>query len=225
MGSLYDKLNGSKKGGSDAVASNIIWSDIIKWAKQTVKGIDALHNWDPPLVHRDIKSMNLLLDNDMNIKVCDFGLSRFRTLMNAATLGELRGTMAYAPPEIYNGQLFSYKSDIYSLGVVFWEMMMRVITGEYQRPFSEFPEITCDFQIIIKTSNEHLRPTIPEKCPKIIAHLIRSCWNEVPEKRWDCSGILTLLNHVDEECIKKPNDINSLGIFTPNTTIVTTISQ
>lgn len=152
------------------------WEKILFWFYQTVQGINVLHTWDPQLVHRDIKSPNLLCDAEYNIKVCDFGLSRFRTLTNANTLGELRGTMAYCPPEIYDGGLYSYKSDVYSIGMVLWEMAMRILGGKYSRPFEEYQEITFEFQIIIQTSKNKLRPSIPDKCPPFIRQLIERCW-------------------------------------------------
>jgi serine/threonine protein kinase len=82
----------------------LTWQQMFEWFSQTVEGIHVLHTWNPPLVHRDIKSLNLLLDKDLNIKVCDFGLSRyyflafvlicrFRTMSNLKTLAMLRGTV------------------------------------------------------------------------------------------------------------------------------------
>jgi serine/threonine protein kinase len=89
-GSLYDVMNDKKV--------TFTWERALFWMYQMVNGIAALHNFTKPLVHRDIKSLNLLLDDEWNIKVCDFGLSRFRTMTHLQSLGELRGTMAYCAP-------------------------------------------------------------------------------------------------------------------------------
>jgi len=147
--------------------------------------------------------LNLLLDADGNVKVCDFGLCRFRTMTNCRTLGELRGTMAYCPPEIYEGQLFSTSSDVYSLGIVLWELCARVAEGEYMRPFAEFKNISFDFQIIILAAKENRRPTIPEEVPDVLANLIEQCWQGEPDLRPNCSAILETMTILKEEYEKK----------------------
>merc|ERR1712054_697262 len=82
-GSLFDCLN--------RVEEDITWSRVLKIASDMLKGINCLHSWKPQIVHRDLKSLNLLVDENWTVKVCDFGLSRF-TETNAATLNKLRGT-------------------------------------------------------------------------------------------------------------------------------------
>jgi len=82
-------------------------------------------------------------------------------------LGKLRGTYAYCAPEIYFGKAFSPKSDIYSMGVIFWELVVRCIKGSYEQPYSEFPNLMFPFQIIIQTAKNNLRPSLPEKLPRI----------------------------------------------------------
>jgi len=165
-----------------------------------------LHNHDPPLVHRDIKSLNLLLDVFFNIKVCDFGLSRQRTLENVDTLIEVRSTAPYCPPEVFQGELFSAPSDIYSIGMVMWEVMMRVVLGEYHRPYAEFQEITHDIQILIMASQQK-RPTIPPTCPLIIADLIRSCWHQSPDSRPTSSNLIQTLHDLLQSYKKNPDSI------------------
>lgn len=84
----------------------------------SVRGIDCLHNCMPPILHRDLKSLNILVSENWEVKVADFGLSRFNTLSNHSSLGRICGTMAYCAPEVYKGERFGVKSDIYSLGIV-----------------------------------------------------------------------------------------------------------
>jgi len=185
-GNLHDSLSSSTE--------VINWERVMKWCIQIVSAIDALHSCNPPIVHRDIKSLNVLLNANDNIKVCDFGLSRMRTLSNMHSLAELRGTMAYCPPEIYKGYIFSALSDIYSIGMLFWEIVSRLLVGEHQRPFAEYKEIDFDFQIIIQASKFKLRPTIPLQCPEDFRQLIEDCWCQAPEKRPSCKEVLAKLN-------------------------------
>jgi ankyrin repeat protein len=91
-GSLYDLLNRKHL--------PIEWSHMLQWALETTLGVRALHTAKPKsIVHRDLKSLNLLIAKDYHVRVCDFGLSRHSTNSNMETLGKLRGTMAYCFPE------------------------------------------------------------------------------------------------------------------------------
>jgi len=89
-GSLYHVLQSDKY--------DIGWDKTFRFALETVKGIECLHTWDPPIVHRDLKSLNLLVNEKWEVKVCDFGLSRFNTGSNLETLVKMRGTFAYCAP-------------------------------------------------------------------------------------------------------------------------------
>ena len=176
-GALYDVLNDMRE--------DITWPIVFKIAIDTVKGLSCLHNWKPQIVHRDMKSLNLLVDDNWHVKVCDFGTSRFTSGagVDLSTLGKLRGTYAYCAPEVYFGKSFTPKSDIYSFGVILWEIAFRCITGTYGQPFSEFKQIVFDFQIIIQSAKKDVRPTIPPNCPAAYTELINLCWHKDPDSR------------------------------------------
>ena len=127
-------------------------------------------------MHRDLKSLNLLVTQDWVVKVADFGLARFNNEGNLETLNKMRGTMAYCPPEAYFAQAFDYKSDVYSLAIIIWELVNRCLKGKYEAPFSEYKNLTMDFQIIIQVAKSHLRPTIPDRCPAEPRACIERCW-------------------------------------------------
>jgi len=158
--------------------------------------VNYLHHLSPPLVHRDLKTANLLLDKKLDIKVADFGLARSLTLSHASSLGNLRGTMAYCAPEIYEGQLFSPKSDVYSMSIVIWEMATRCITGIYKAPYNEYPEIQHPFQLIVQTAKSYLRPTILPTTPQPLADLITRCWDPNPTVRPTCAELLNLVKSI-----------------------------
>lgn len=114
------------------------WPRIFKLCIETARGINCLHGWRPQIVHRDLKTLNLLLDDNWTVKVADFGmtrkdkkitlfshlcflsigLSRFLSDRKQSTLGKLRGTYAYTAPEIYFGEQYTAQSDVYSMGMV-----------------------------------------------------------------------------------------------------------
>lgn len=190
-GSLYHVLNNDKY--------DIGWDKVFRFAIEATKGIDQLHNGDPQIVHRDLKSLNLLVNDKWDVKVCDFGLSRFTTGTNLETLMKMRGTFAYCAPEVYFGEQFSTKSDVYSLGIVFWELVTRCIMGHYERPFAEFKNLQFDFQIIIQTAKKGLRPTIPESCPEGWKNLMKECVDPSSDKRPSCKEILVKLDELEKD--------------------------
>merc|ERR1712137_1078969 len=176
-GALYDVLNDMKE--------DITWPIVFKASIDTIKGLLCLHNWKPQIVHRDMKSLDLLVDENWSVKVSDFGTSRFTSGdgVDTKTLSKLRGTYAYCAPEVYFGKDYTPKSDIYSLGIILWEMAFRCITGTYGQPFSEFKQIVFDFQIIVQSAKKDVRPTIPSNCPAPYASLINRCWHKDPDQR------------------------------------------
>jgi ankyrin repeat protein len=187
-GSLYHVITSDKY--------DIGWDKVFRFAMETTRGIAELHNADPPIMHRDLKSLNLLVNEKWEIKVCDFGLSRFNTDSNLKTLVQMRGTFAYCAPEVYFGEQFSTKSDVYSIGMVFWELVTRCILGHYERPFGEFKNLQFDFQIIIQTAKKGLRPTIPATCPEGWKNLITDCFDHSTEKRPSCNEIITRIEEL-----------------------------
>lgn len=190
-GSLYHVMTNEKY--------DIGWDRVFRFAIETTKGLEQLHNGDPQIVHRDLKSLNLLVNEKWEVKVCDFGLSRFNTDSNMKTLVQMRGTFAYCAPEVYFGEQFSTKSDVYSIGIIFWELVTRCILGHYERPFGEYKNLQFDFQIIIQTAKKGLRPTIPPTCPEGWKQLIRDCFDHATEKRPDCGEILRRLEELHKE--------------------------
>jgi serine/threonine protein kinase len=169
------------------------WSLALDFAVETTLGLTALHTHQPMIVHRDLKSLNLLVTQDMHVKVCDFGLSRFDTQANDETLHQLRGTMAFCAPEVYHSSKFTPKSDVYSLVLVLWELVNRVIKGFYEAPYSEFKHLQYDFQIIIQVAKKNLRPTIPASCPEPVKALLKSGMDADPDKRSTLAEIVEQL--------------------------------
>ncbi|XVF05318.1 hypothetical protein REPUB_Repub05bG0162000 [Reevesia pubescens] len=123
-GSLYDHLHNKEniEKGSSILNS---WKMRIKIALDAARGIEYLHNYAvPPIIHRDIKSSNILLDANWTARVSDFGLS----LMGPESDQEFMstravGTVGYIDPEYYVLNVLTAKSDVYGLGVVLLELL------------------------------------------------------------------------------------------------------
>eukprot|EP00727_Mastigamoeba_balamuthi_P010571 m51a1_g6136 putative ankyrin repeat-containing protein (1719) ;mRNA; f:243843-250315 len=179
------------------------WDMVLRFAQEATRGLSYLHNWRPQIVHRDFKSHNLLISDSWQIKITDFGLSR-SLANNRETLAKVRGTYAYCCPELYFGKEYTDRSDVYSLSIVLWEMVARALTGEYQRPFAEFPRIQFEFQILLQVAKSNLRPTMPQSCPQELAQLITDCWDPAPERRPSAPEVLDRLGAIEAVYRAKP---------------------
>jgi serine/threonine protein kinase len=146
------------------------WPMIRKIALDICRGMSYLHGCTPPLIHRDLKPHNLLVDENWRVKVCDFGLSRFVENKNAMTAC---GTPAYAAPEVLRNSDYSMSADVYSFGIVLWELVTRDVLYPNMPPF----------QIIFAVGTQKSRPPMPHHIPVALACLIRECWDEDPNSR------------------------------------------
>ncbi|KAF8730934.1 hypothetical protein HU200_016808 [Digitaria exilis] len=119
-GTLRDSLTGKS-------GVRLDWRRRLRVVLGTAKGVAYLHEYaDPPIVHRDIKSSNVLLDDRLNAKVSDFGLSKPLGVDGRGHVTtQVKGTMGYLDPEYYVTQHLTEKSDVYSFGV----LMLEVITA------------------------------------------------------------------------------------------------
>ncbi|CAL9163257.1 unnamed protein product [Musa hybrid cultivar] len=98
------------------------WDLRVNIALDVARGLEYLHDGAvPPVVHRDIKSANILLDHSMRARVADFGLSREEMVSHQAS--NIRGTLGYLDPEYVSSRSFTKKSDVYSFGVLLFELI------------------------------------------------------------------------------------------------------
>ncbi|CAM6114289.1 unnamed protein product [Calypogeia fissa] len=134
-GTLRDHLYGDKS------SNRLDWSTRLDIALHSAKGLDYLHtDCQPRIIHRDVKSSNILLDENMVAKVADFGISK--QAPEGASSGVetvLKGTLGYLDPEYFTSQKLTPKSDVYSFGVV----LLEIISGRHPL-LSEYPDGTTD---------------------------------------------------------------------------------
>jgi len=179
-------------------ANEFTWERFFQFARQATEGLLCLHKWKPAIVHRDFKGQNLLLTENWQVKVSDFGLSRI--LDNSDTLNKVRGSYSFICPEVYYGKPFTEKSDVYSLSIVLWEMLMCVVTREYTLPYESGPlaDVVMDFQILPAVAQRGVRPIIPENFPAGMSTLLRAMWDATPEKRPSTDVVLETLVRLEE---------------------------
>lgn len=177
---------------SDILRTKAIKLDLgmkIRIALEIAKGMNFLHS-HCNLIHRDLKSLNLLAvvkdDVDLIIKICDFGVSRVIDKRNTMT-GNV-GTVSWISPEIFEQRKYTEKADVYSFGIVLWELYTRKI------PFSDIHSFSIPVAVI-----KGDRPTIPKDCPSPLKKLIRLCWDAKPTKRPVFSKIIEHLQKILEQ--------------------------
>eukprot|EP00253_Pinus_taeda_P031186 PITA_31186 len=121
-GSLSDKLHGKDVSGH----SNLDWKTRLNIALNVAQGLEFMHaGCTPKIIHRDVKTANILLDNNMNAKLADFGISKIAMDGQAshATTAMAKGTPGYIAPEYLSANQVTEKIDVYSFGVVLFEMI------------------------------------------------------------------------------------------------------
>ncbi|KAK9678706.1 hypothetical protein RND81_11G228300 [Saponaria officinalis] len=130
-GSLEDVLHDRKK-----VGIKLNWSDRRKIAIGAARGLAFLHhNCIPHIIHRDMKSSNVLIDENLEARVSDFGMARLMSAMDThLSVSTLAGTPGYVPPEYYQSFRCSTKGDVYSFGVV----LLELLTGKQPTDSADF---------------------------------------------------------------------------------------
>ncbi|CAM9212307.1 unnamed protein product [Laminaria digitata] len=188
--STSDLFPGGQKGGHGGHRSNPFvtppdcwpWSVIIKVAEGVACGMNYLHRHEPfPILHRDLKSANMLLDECFNVKICDFGLARLKAFTNSMT-GNC-GTVQWMAPEVLASEKYAETADVYSFAIVCWELLTRAC------PYQGLTQI----QVAVAVLNDGLRPDIPNWCPEEFASLIKDGWHQEPTRRPSFGDILHFL--------------------------------
>jgi len=157
-------------------------------ALDIARGLLLLHSIG--ILHRNIKSENVLLDENMKAKIADFELSVIKTQskLTSRDRNDVNGTLLWKAPEtFFMGNTYSEKSDIYSLGVVFWEI------ASCEIPYRGFDSEEIRDYVI---SGERLQ--IPDSCSRDFGVLICECWKHEPTLRPSIGSIIDKLLEICE---------------------------
>ncbi|KAI3987530.1 hypothetical protein MKX01_003216 [Papaver californicum] len=153
-------------------SARLDWRRRSLMAVDIAQGMNYLHRCNPPIIHRDLKSSNLLVDKNWNVKVGDFGLSRLKHATYLSTkMG--KGTPQWMAPEVIRSEPSDEKSDVYSFGVVLWELATQMIPWDTLNPM----------QVIGAVGFMNRRLEIPEDLDPHWASLMESCWHSDPKCR------------------------------------------
>ena len=133
-------------------------------------GMAALHRMG--IIHRDLKSLNILLDENIYPMICDFGISRFKIQDNATFTLQV-GTPHWMAPELYEETGYTNKVDVYAYGMMLWEILTE------QTPFKGLNAM----QIMTAIYTKGDRPLLPSNTPESLSDLIKLCWYQTPQER------------------------------------------
>ncbi|KAL2465329.1 Protein kinase superfamily protein [Abeliophyllum distichum] len=143
---------------------------VVQMALDLARGLSYLHY--EKIVHRDVKTENMLLDKSRTVKIADFGVARVEASNPNDMTGET-GTLGYMAPEVLNGNPYNRKCDVYSFGICLWE----IYCCDMPYPDLSFSEVTS------AVVRQNLRPDIPRCCPSSLANVMKRCWDANPDKR------------------------------------------
>jgi ankyrin repeat protein len=173
-GALYDVLHSDEP---------LPWLTRQQIALDMSFGLSFLHH--ERMLHRDLKSMNVLLDNHYRAKLADFGLSKIKQTSNTTTAtGQSVGTVAWKAPELFKrGCKYTPACDIYSLGMTLWELASRKL------PFADAND-NGEISVWVLQGEQE---TIPTDTPDGIKTVIQACWSDQAEQRPAAGRVVELL--------------------------------
>lgn len=179
-GTLYDVLHSNSR--------SISWGRRLKLALQTAKAVDILHSLSPPVIHRDIKSANVLIDRNFNARLGDFGLA-LRCHLDDFRLRSTppAGTMGYLDPCYVTPDNLSTKTDVFSFGI----LLLEIISGRKAIDVAYSPPSIVDWAIPLIKRGKLLAvydpripppkdPLVRKQLAIVAAKCVRSCRERRP---------------------------------------------
>jgi len=133
-----------------------------------------LHLHSEKIIHRDLAARNILLTENFDPKVSDFGLSRYKQASEdtGKTKSDV-GPLKWMAPESIRMKTYSTASDVWSYGVVMWELVARV------EPYQDLDPVNAAMAVC----HQHRRLIVPESCDSTLGDVMQKCWTDEPEKR------------------------------------------
>lgn len=175
----------------------LVWSQQLKMCTDVAKAMHYLHSFNPQIIHRDLKSLNLLLAQEVTssddiplVKVSDFGMARENGEEEWGKMTTKAGTCHWMAPEVLT-DIYDEKADVYSYAMCLFEIVCREI------PFEDLEGVDV-VTLVYKGERPDLE-AVPPDCPKLLLRLMISCWEHDPKQRPAFKHILQVLTQVCAE--------------------------
>jgi len=178
-GSLFELLHNCGR-------VDLSWHQRLKVIHDTASALDYLHTFDPPILHRDLKSLNLMLLEEVKdavtlpvIKLADFGFAR---AYEDSSMTQCVGTKHWMAPEVLNSTQYTESADIFSFGMVTYEVTCRLV------PFEELGPSE-----VARALSRGQRPNFdewPSQAPPVLKQLVEMCWAQDPRMRPESGQIV-----------------------------------
>ena len=181
------------------IESTFSWDKRYQMAQDITRGLLLMHS--QRVLHRDLKSLNILLDDNMRAKISDFGLSKIKTKSQTTSSSlyvqnNVFGSLFWKAPETFSiKNPYTDKADIYALGIVFWEI------ASCQVPYEGF-----DAETIKDSVKSGERLDIPSNCPVEFKELIELCWNQEHKQRPTASIVFDKISQIIGQIPKFDSD-------------------
>lgn len=191
---LHEKLEGP---------SSLDWNTRLQIARGAARGLAYLHqSCEPHILHRDIKSSNILLDENFEAHLADFGLARLILPYDTHVTTDLVGTLGYIPPEYGQAAVATYKGDVYSFGVVLLELLTRRRPMDMCKPKGSRDLISWVIRMTKENrGSEVLDPFIFDKQHDKellrVLNIACLCLNESPKVRPTTQQLVSWLDNMD----------------------------
>ena len=176
-GNLFEVLHINK-------SHKLTWKDKHRIALEIALGMNYLHSYEVPILHRDLKSMNVLLDRNDQVKLADFG----NTKILANQMTKQKGTFQWMAPEVIRGSDYTEKSDVFSFGIIMNELATRL------PPYQGVDKKEVARKVL---SHPDYRPQITKRVPKVWIELMTKCYQQRPEDRPTFNKIIQELKRID----------------------------
>ncbi|XP_068637429.1 calcium/calmodulin-regulated receptor-like kinase 2 isoform X1 [Aristolochia californica] len=187
------------------------WDERLQVAHDVSHGIEYLHEGAvPPVIHRDLKSANILLDQEMRAKVADFGLSK-EEVFDGRNSG-LKGTYGYMDPEYMSTNRFTKKSDIYSFGIILFELLSAINPQQGLSDYIDLAAMSADGK---EGWDEILDQNLVGKCDleevQLLATIAYRCTQKVPRKRPSIGDVSLAISRIRQRRLARRDTSMSLS--------------
>lgn len=222
-GTVADHLHGHR-----SAERALPWPLRLNIAVESAAALTYLHAIEPPIVHRDVKTNNILLDTDFHVKVADFGLSRLFPLDATHVSTAPQGTPGYVDPEYHQCYQLTDKSDVYSFGVVLVELISSKPAVDITRQRNEINLAgmainriqKCQLEELVDLELGYESDPATRKMMTMVAELAFRCLQQNGEMRPPIKEVLDVLRGIQEGCVVEKDGKDKKDLvapFSPNT--------